>query len=447
MKFQPSYKNIWGISFPILIAGISETIVDVTDTVFLAHYGITELAAIGLAASIYGLALFLSLGLVDGIQIVIGRRSGEQQLKAIGEVFNQGLYLLSLAALVMVLLIIFVVPLVTVDLLASKNVNKEVNSYLQISAYALFFQSFNLAYSAFYVGISKTKVLIGATLILAVTNIVLDYVLIFGNLGFNEMGIEGAAIASLTAEMAAFGYLTIDVLRRGYNHSHNMLRLGKWKNSLAKQLIYISTPVSLEALVEMSKWFLFFVIIEQLGEQQLGMASIIFSCYALLLIPIDSFSESACSMVSNLIGQQRVKQLTPLIHRIILLSFVTVLPMLLIMTFFPEYVLAIFSTDETLVTASFNTLSNSLGVIALATLVAVPAEIFYSTLVGTGDTRAILIIQVITTIFTLMFAYLAAFVLRLEFEYIWLAEVFGWLLCLFLSWFWFRKGVWRGLKI
>ena len=73
--FYPGYRNIWGISFPIIIAGISESVVEITDTIFLAHYGVTELAAIGMADAIYSLVLFLSLGLVDGIQIIIGRRA------------------------------------------------------------------------------------------------------------------------------------------------------------------------------------------------------------------------------------------------------------------------------------------------------------------------------------------------------------------------------------
>lgn len=443
MKFKPGYKSIWGISFPIIIAGFSETVVDVTDTIFLAHYGITELAAVGLAATIFGVTLFLTLGLVDGMQIVIARRAGEERLTAIGEVFNQGLYLLTLAALAMILFILFIVPLITVDLLASENIHKEVNAYLQITAYALLFQSFNLAYSAFYVGISRTKVLIAATAILAVVNIVLDYALIFGNLGFVEMGIEGAAVASLSAEIAAFVYLTADVIWRGYNRSYNMLRFTKWKNTLSKRLISISTPISLEALVNMTKWFLFFIIIERLGEQELAMASIIFSCYAMLLITTDSFSESVCSMVSNLIGQQKVQQLTLLIRRTIILSYATVSPMLILTLLFPEYILAIFTTDVEMVAASIN----SLMVIVLAVLIAVPGEAYYSAIVGTGDTRAILIIQIIITFFMLTFAYIAAFVLQLELEYIWLAEVFGWLVCLSLSWALFSSGFWQRLKI
>lgn len=443
MKIQPTYSTIWSISFPILIAGISETVVDVTDTIFLAHYGITELAAVGLAASIYGLALFISLGLVDGIQVVIGRRAGEEKNIAIGEVFNQGLYMLTLTAIAMILVIIFIVPMITANILASENIHRETNAYLQISAYALLFQSFNLAYSAFYVGISRTRVLIGATLLLAITNIVLDYALIFGNLGFSEMGIEGAAIASLAAEIVAFLYLTANVLWRFYDRQYNMLRFTRWNRSLSKQLISISSPISLEVLVDMGKWFLFFIIIEQLGERELGMASIIFSCYALLLIPTDSFSESICSMASNLIGQHRHQELSLLIRRIIILSYLTVFPVLLVTLVFPDYVMAIFTEDEQLIAGSIA----SLAVIALAILVAVPGEAFYSTIVGTGDTRVLLTIQVITSVVMLALTYLAALVLKLQLEYIWLAEVSGWLVCLLLSWFWYRSGRWQRLKV
>lgn len=443
MKFQPNYKSIWGISFPIIIAGISETVVEVTDTIFLAHYGITELAAVGLAATIYGVALFLTLGLVDGMQIIIARRAGEGHNAQIGEVFNQGLYLLTLAAVAMILFVVLVLPMITADLLASEDVHVKVNVYLKISAHALLFQSFNLAYSAFFVGISRTRVLIVATAILAVTNVLLDYALIFGNLGFDENGIKGAAIASLSAEIAAFLYLTGNVIWRGYHRTCNMLRFARWKTTLCSKLIRISTPVSLEALVGSLKWFLFFVMIEQLGEQQLAIASIIFSCYAVLLIPIDSFSESACSMVSNLIGQQRSHDLILLIRRIIVLNYAIVIPVLVLTLIFPESILAVFTTDAWMVENSIC----SLSVVALAILAAVPGETLFSTIAGTGDTRATLIIQVITTAVVLVCVYTAVLVLKLDPCFAWLAEVFGWLICLVLSWRWFRIGLWQKLNV
>lgn len=442
-RFHPGYRNIWTISYPIVIAGITESIVEITDTIFLAHYGVTELAAIGLAGAIYSLALFLSLGLVDGIQIIIGRRVGQQQDAEIGRVFNQGLYLLVLSALLMIGLVKFAVPLVTEELFTSSDVHTAVDDYLQITSYALLFQAVNLAYSAFYVGISKTRVLIGAALVLALTNITLDYAMIFGNLGFAELGIEGAALASLIAEIATCLYLTLNTFIRRYSSRYGLLRFGQWDAWLTQKLLNLSLPISLEALLDLSKWMLLIVIIEQLGEEVLASANIIFSCYALFLISVESFSETVCSMTSNLIGQKRRQDLGLLIQRTIKLSYLVVIPLLLITLLFPELILAIFTPDSVMIEHSLL----GLLVIVLATVVAVPAETLYSAVAGTGDTRAILAIQVMVTTATLAFAWYTALWLGLALEYILLAEVLGWGICLIASWAWFKGGLWNRLKI
>ena len=115
-KFLPTYRNIWALSFPLIIASISETVVGVTDAIFLSHYGMTELAALGLADSVYAVSLFLIFGFADGIQITIGRRAGEEEHKQIGRVLNQGLYILAAVSSMMILLVIFAVPLATVEL-------------------------------------------------------------------------------------------------------------------------------------------------------------------------------------------------------------------------------------------------------------------------------------------------------------------------------------------
>ena len=443
MKFRPTYRNIWGISFPIIIAGIGETIVDITDTIFLAHYGVTELAAVGLADAIYGVALFLSLGLVDGMQITIGRRAGQEQPKEIGRVFNQGMYLLVLVSGILIFVILFVVPIGTQAVFSSTDVHDAVNRYLHITAYALVFQSFNLAYSAFYIGISRTRVLIGATVILAGSNIILDYILIFGNFGLPEMGIEGAAVASITAEIAVFLFLTFDILRKGYFSQYGLLQFSRWNSAYAARLSRISIPVSMEALVETMKWFLFFLIIEQLGEDMLASATIIYSCYALFLIPVDSFAETVCTMVSNLIGQQRVPQLNLLIRRTISLSYLVIAPLLLFSLFQPDLVLSIFTPDENIIETSFN----SLYVVILVSLLAVPSFTYYAAVFGTGDTPTILRIQIMMSVCTVAIAYYFGIHLGLALEYIWLAEMAGWLVCLALSWYWFKSERWKQLEI
>jgi putative MATE family efflux protein len=443
MRFRPTYRNIWRVSFPIIIAGVSEAVVDITDTIFLAHYGTAELAAIGMTDAIYSLSLFLSLGLADGIQILIGRRAGQEDVREIGRVFNQGLYLLAIVSIVMLLAVLFIVPTLSAGLLASENIKTLTSQYLQIAAFALFFQSVNLAYSTLYVGISRTNALIGAAVVLALTNVTLDYLLIFGNAGLPELGIKGAAIATLAAEVAMFVFLTMDVFRKGYVEKYGLLRVEKWNFSLASRLTNLSIPVSLDALTEMTRWLLLIAIIEQLGEETLATANIIFSVYALLLIPVDSFSEAICSMASNLIGQRQLDQLNRLIRRTMTLSYLVIAPMLVVTILAPELVLSIFTSDEAMTRTSIS----GLLVIAMVTLIAVPADALLSTVVGTGDTRAALTIQVLVSICTLFYARYAAIYQGYPLEYVLLAELVGWSVCLFLSWSWYRTGFWKRLSL
>ena len=185
------------------------------------------------------------------------------------------------------------------------------------------------------------------------------------------------------------------------------------------------------------------MIIEQLGETALAGATIIYSCYALFLIPVDSFSETVCTMVSNLIGQQQIPRLRQLIRRTIKLTYMVVAPVLLLSLGFPELVLSMFTPDESITRMAHD----SLLVVIVITIVAVPAYTYYAAVIGTGDTGAILLIQLVMTASTVATAYYVALILGLALQYVWLAEMIGVLVCLALSWYWFKSGQWRKLEI
>jgi putative MATE family efflux protein len=442
-KVRTTSRTIWSISYPIIIAGLSEKIIELTDVVFLARYGVVELGAIALAAAIYETSIFLIAGLVDGIQIIVARRAGQGKDLEVGNVFNHGLYLLTVVSVALILAIKFISPYITTAIIGSPGIAKAVDDFLQIFAFAILFHAANMTYSAFYVGVSRTKILIGATSVLAVVNIVLDYCLIFGNLGFPRLGIRGAAIASLTAEICAFLVLTVYAWLHLDIKRYGLLKLKKWNKSLSKLLMDISFPASLDALVETIRWLLFFLIIERLGETPLAMANIIYSCYALFLIPIEGFSETLCSMVSNLIGQGESSKIWGLLHKTMLLSAVVILPFLVISFVEPGYVLSIFTSDADILKGCVN----SLRIIVMSVMFMIAGEMFISAVAGTGDTVATFLIEIILTIFVLIWTYSAALQFGLRLEYVWLSEAIGWSVCLSLSFIWLRKGYWRRLHI
>src|SRR5256885_2028402 len=117
-------RVLWRISLPIMFAGVSEIILHITNTIFLARVGIPELGAIAIADSILQLSLVVPLGLVDGIQILTARHMGRGSPWAVGAVFRQGMLMLVGAGVALAALLAWLAPLVTPMLVSSVAVGR-----------------------------------------------------------------------------------------------------------------------------------------------------------------------------------------------------------------------------------------------------------------------------------------------------------------------------------
>ena len=117
-----SYKEIWLITYPILVSLIMEQLIGMTDTAFLGRVGEIELGASALAGVYYMIIFMIAFGFSIGAQILIGRRNGEGNYKQIGSIFYQGVvFLLSLAVVMFVLSQLYS-PYILKDIIQSNEV-------------------------------------------------------------------------------------------------------------------------------------------------------------------------------------------------------------------------------------------------------------------------------------------------------------------------------------
>ncbi|HYT69895.1 MAG TPA: MATE family efflux transporter [Gemmatimonadales bacterium] len=443
LQLDTSSRTIWAIASPVVLAGLSEHIVEITDTALLARFGTIELAAIGMAAAIYEVVVFFTFGLADSIQIVAARRAGQGREQAIGDAFFHGASLLAALSLALFLILAFASPVVTRAILRTDSVRWAVDDFLRIIAFAVLFHCLNMAYGALYVGIGRTRPLIAATVVLAVTNVGLDYLLIFGHLGLPRLGIKGAAAGSLIAEIAAFGVLTWSALRRGDARRFGLFRPRRLDPSLAKAMLTIGWPAALQRLVEAVRWFLFFLIIEHIGASALAIANIVHGVYALFLLPLDALAETVCTMASNLIGQERSSRIGGLLRSTMAWATLAIVPFVVLALAWPEIPLSLFTTDPELLSGA----AGSLRVASLALLIVIPGALVLGAVEGTGDTRTALVIELVLSVGVLLSAYAAAIVLHLPLAGIWASEIVGWLVCLLMAYGWLRSGRWRRVSI
>jgi len=443
MKLSAPSRVVWSTSLPIIFAGLSETIIHVTDTIFLARVGVVEAGAIALADTILEMCMVLTLGVVEGIQILVARRLGEGRVRAAGQTFNQGLLVLTAASLVLTSFVLQLAAPVSGMVVTSAQVGGAVADFLQIMAWGIAFTSANFAYSALFVGLGRTRVLVWATLVLAITNVGLDYVLVFGKLGFPALGIRGSAMGSLGAEIACFLFHTGYVLARIDVRHYGLFEFGSLDRRLIKALARLSYPIALKALLEGLRWLAFFLIVERLGEVALAQSNIVYACYALFRIPTEGFAETACSMVSKLIGEGKAEKIEHLVREVISDAYLVSLPFAGLAFLAPGIVLSCLASEGPLVSGG----EASLRVVSLAMLVIIPAEMWFVTVSGTGDTAAAFGIETVLTAAMVACGYLTAFVLGLRLEYVWLSLPISWLACLSLSYAWVRAGYWRRVDI
>ena len=317
MKAQITNKEIWSIALPIMLGNMAQTIISFTDTAFLGHLGVIALGASMLAGLFYFVFTTVAAGFAIGIQIIVARRFGEQNYGRVGVIFEHGAIFVMLLGLILFSILYFFSDSLLLHLIDSQNIYSASLDYIKCRQFGIVFVCFNFLYRALYVGISNTKVITYSTIIMAIVNIMLDYCLIFGNFGFPQMGISGAALASLCAEASACTFFTIYSYITLRKRKFGMFKLHKLEFELMGRILKISTPTMIQKLFSFSVWFVFFVLIEKMGETATGISSITRSVYMILITPCFAFSTTTNTLVSRIIGEGNSCQVFPTINKVL----------------------------------------------------------------------------------------------------------------------------------
>lgn len=435
--------TLWKLSLPIILVEATETFDHLIDTLFLARVGITELGAIAVADSLMLLFLILPLALVDGMQILTARRVGQRRPEAVGAVFNQSLLIvLLLSAVVLVALKLFS-PIVSFWIVSSESMGDAVNSYLQLDAFSIPLAGLSFAYCALLTSLGRTRALVPATLILIAVDVLLNYIFIFGKFGCPALGIRGAALGSIGAELSVAIFLTIYVWKTFDVRKYGFFRFSRFQQHTTRLLGRLSAPIAARCVLADVRWFVFFLLIERMGTAALAAANIVFTCYIVFRIPTEGFAETTCSMVSRYIGRNQVKRIGDLMRSTTGGALLATVPFILLALFAPQWIVSVFSSESDLLGDS----NASLRVVALAMLITVPAEMWFIAVEGTGDTLASLGIDFLLTLVMLGVTYVAAIYLSWPMAMVWLAVPITWLVCLGTCYGWMKSGFWKRLEV
>ncbi len=420
-----------------------ENMIGLTDTAFLGRVGEVELGASALGSVYYLVIFMLGFGFGIGAQILIARRNGEKAYALIGPLFQQGLlFLLSLAAVMFVISHTFT-PMVLRSLISSDEVYEAAVSYTNWRVFDSFSRSSRSCSRRSSSASRIRKTLTLNSIVMVLSNVVLNYVLVFGKLGLPAMGIAGAAIASSASEMISMVFFIVYTRLRIDHRKYGLFRFAGFSPKLLRGMLNVSVWTMIQMFVAISTWFFFFIAVEHLGERPLAVTNIIRSVSGIVFVIVSSFASTASTLVSNRMGAGQPELVAGTTRRIVGMCYLIVIPLLALFAAFPELILRIYTDEQSLIDGSVA----SLRVMLSSYLISVPAFIRFNVVSGTGNTRSALMLELATLSVYAIYTVWIVLYRHSDVALCWTTEHVYALVLLLLASLYLKKARWQDRKI
>jgi len=246
MANTPMTKLVLGMSLPLMVSLLVQSLYNIVDSIFVARLGENALAATSLSFPVQMLMIALAVGTSVGINALLSRLLGQKKTEDVGYAATTGFVLALMSSTVFVLAgLFFVHPIAWALAKGGENAGM-CEAYLRICMIFCTGTFVETMAQRFLQASGKTVLSMVSLIVGAVTNIVLDPIMIFGLLGFPALGVTGAAIATVIGQW--LGAATALLLNRYKNPEVQML----WKLHsttsvllLLKLLVPTQQPTSL----------------------------------------------------------------------------------------------------------------------------------------------------------------------------------------------------------
>ena len=191
------------IAWPSIVESFLVSLVGMIDTIMVSSMGSYAIAAVGLTTQpkFVGLAIFLSLNVA--VSAIVARRRGEHDQENANRVLTQAILItLGLTVIVSAVCVIFADRIIQLSG-SAEDTHEPARNYFIIIMGGMIFNTLSMVINAAQRGAGNTKIAMRTNLISNGVNMVFNYLLIGGNLGFPKLGIEGAAIATVLGTVVA----------------------------------------------------------------------------------------------------------------------------------------------------------------------------------------------------------------------------------------------------
>lgn len=423
------------ISFAILIPQLNF----VTNNIFLGHYSNQALAIAGVTGVYYLIFSAIGYGLNNGLQALIARRAGENRPEEIGKLFNQAIFIGLGISVIGIILTYTITPYLFALFIKDEARLQQAVAFSFIRIWGLPFLYIYQMRNALLVGTNQSKYLTAGAVAEAVTNILLDYLLIFGHAGFPQMGLNGAAVASIIAEATGLFVIYLVIWKKGISKQFYLFKHFAWDSRNISLIFSMSAPLVFQHGISIISWEYFFLLIDAHGETAMAVSNTMRNVLGLSGVVTWAFGATTNAMVSNIIGQGKHERVGELIGRITWLSTGSALVIALLLNLFPDVLFHIYGQSGVFV----EQVVPVVRVLSIAIVLMSFSVVYINAVVGSGNSRISLFIEMVAIVFYCLYVYLVLSKFSLSITYGWMSEWLYWICLLLPSFLYMRSNRWK----
>ncbi len=437
-------RQLFELAWPSLVENLLQTMLGFVDLVFVGQLGADAIAGVGLGNQLMTLLQVLFMGLAVGNTALVARAIGAGDPVDAERVAKQSLLLTGIISIAVAVVGFLYSDAIIRVMGATENVTEIGGAFLRVVSVFSIVMGVMLIGGGTLRGAGDTRSPMMITALINVINIALDYLLIFGNFGFPNLGAVGSAVATTIARGVGAALILFVLFQRGA-----VLQLplrGRW--SLSREtfdrVLNIGGPAAAEQIVFQLGFLTFSAIAIFLGTDDLAAQQVAFNISNLSILPAFAFGVAATTLVGQNLGAHDAERAEASAWQALKSGMVWMVLMGVGFFVWRGWLVGLYTNDPSVQKLG----EMCLIFIALAQPLQAVAVITASALRGAGDTRAILVFTFIGIwVVRVALGYLIGIVLGLGLFGLWLGWIADFITRATLIFLRFRDGQWKLVQV
>lgn len=436
-------RNIFNLALPIITAHLFANIFYIVDMIYVGRIGPTALAAVSMGAVLMSLVWTMLIGLAIGASSLTARYYGSRNMEMVEKIAHHSMLLTLIVSLFLFVFGLFGTPLLLRLLGGSPEVVELGTVYTRIVFSGAAGLLFMFIINSIFRGCGDVKtpmIIIGIT---SLINIILDPLLIFGIGPFPELGVKGAAIATVIGQGIG-AILNIIILFKGYSRVKLSRLFFKPEAKLLKTIIGISLPGSLQNFYHTLSGLILMRLVSTFGTPAIAAYGIGIRLDIMVMLPGWAIGAAVATIVGQNLGANQPERAEKTAWQGAGMYFVLLFAVCTAMWFGSSNVISLFNNDPFVVDIG----NNYIRIVAIGYVFLSLSLILTMAMNGAGYTFVpMLLIAISYFLFRVPIAFILSKYLGMNTNGIWIAVSGSFILQAALVVTWFRLGYWKYKKV